>query len=656
MKNKIVNYFVSLPSKDGGMPRVFRSPVTMNATVAKDLLNKQLKNTNKDLTRGDLLHVCFDVDSDIIYLPNASVFSQDILTPLLQAAKIRISKEFGGYAGRPPISGSPFSSIRVRSLSSFPYANKTVSNHYEGKIYKDIPVVEADMNKMPTTKKALPPIFKQQGFMGGYISPSYAKSVSFYQEIDIKGNKIASPSLLLKQETPFILINMERGTTRGNEEPSATEKEGVVLNGYRDYLYDTQAAETEKYIANDISSFADLYSIKRQLYLGWSLEEVARALVGTVNTFPSLIEFIQRLMDASNSLVEEGYKDVAANPYYLTFKIDPETFPLNISNLMDMKTGRIDPLKQLYYFKVIDYDLKTEYIIIETPVYVPSQLCKQVLMAKTIPFISKYNPVSNSIDCKSEDSSYDKLKLEKRQLAKIKALVGREVPEEKQKTLDYRVGPEARGEWATDPNVYNVRKISDYLYATDYIKEMCDNLNIDFEDLDVIIGPIERIFGAGTQGGFINAEQFKKNKLDIPYKLQEGLYITPPCIVMNSVSQPSYAAQTETLVHEYRHHIYGQQNPNYEKGYGDMSNKKGDEYTKEWDRYLSDPNEREAHLIEIKFALALGKSADEIIRDKVGPITMDNYPRAIKFEDLVRQAIEEERIKEEQNEKPNGTS
>jgi len=657
MKNKIVNYFVGMLSKGGGMPRVFKSPVTMGADVASKLLNQQLKRNKKDLVNGDLLHVCFDVDSDMIYIPNASSFSKEIMTPLLQAAKIRISKEFGGYAGRPPIEGSPFSSIRVRSLKSFPYASKIIGEHYEGKVHTDIPVVEANMGRMPSTKKALPPIFHQKGFMGGYVSPSLAKSVTFYNEVDVLGNKLKVPEMVLKQQTPFILINMERGSGKEHEEPTATEKEGVVLNGYRDYLYDTQAVDQEKYIADDISSFADLYSIKRQLYLGWSLEEVSLIFSGTIKAFPELIMFIQRLMAASDSLVAEGYTNPAANPYYLTFKIDPKTFPIRLETIIDMETGRVDPFRQYEYFKAIDYDLKTGYIIIQTPIYIPPQLCEQILKAKTTPFIGKYNPVFHTIDSKGEDTSYSKLKVEKRQLAKIKALVGREVPEEWKDGLEYREGAEARGQWATDPNIFNVRKVSEYLYATDYIKEMCEQLGEPFVDFDVIIGPIERFMGRGSQGGFIDEAGFKKSKMEIPHKLMEGLYMTPPCILINSVSIPSYADQTETLIHEYRHYIYGKQNPNYEKGYGDMSSKEGDAHLQEWDKYLSDPNERAAHITEIKYALALGKSVDEIIRDKVGGrITMENYPIAIKFEDLVRQAAEEMKIKEEQNEEPIGTN
>lgn len=658
MKNRIINYFVGAPSKQtGGMPRVFRSQVTIGSSVAINLLNKQLKNKGEDPVRGNLLHVCYDVDSGLIYTPNAKRFPAHIIEPYLQAAKIKISEQYGGYASRPAIEGNPFASLRVRSIRSFPYASKMISKHYDGKLFTDVPVVEVNMARMPSTKKALPAIFNQKGYMGGYISPSFARSVTFYDEIDSEGKKKDTPNAVLRQETPFILINTERGTSKDEEAPTATEKEGVVLSGYRDYLYDIQESENEKYIAEDINSFADLYSIKRQLYLGWSLEEVSLIFSGTVKNFPELIMFIQRLMAATDSLIDEGYPSPASNPYYLTFKIDPASFPIKLDSVMDLESGRVDPFRQYEYFKIIDYDMKTGYIIIESPVYIPPELCRGVLKAKTNPFIGKYNPIFNSIDSKGDDASYKSLTIEKRQLAKIKALVGREVPEDKEADLDYRIGPEARGQWATDPNIFNIKKVSEYLYATDYIEKMCEKTGEPFRDFDVIIGPIERFMGRGSQGGFIDEAGFKKQGLEVPHKLQEGLYMTPPCILINSVSMPSYAEQTETLVHEYRHYIYGRQNPNYEKGYGDMSNKKGDEHLREWDKYLSDPNERAAHKSEIEYALLLGKSVDEIIRDKVGGrITLDNYPIAMKFEDLVREVIDEIQQEEANNEKPIGES
>ena len=60
-----------------------------------------------------------------------------------------------------------------------------------------------------------------------------------------------------------------------------------------------------------------------------------------------------------------------------------------------------------------------------------------------------------------------------------------------------------------------------------------------------------------------------------------------------------------------------------------------------------------AHKSEIKYELLLGKSVDEIVRNKVGgAITTENYPVALKFKELINEAIEEIRKEEEQNEKP----
>jgi hypothetical protein len=171
-----------------------------------------------------------------------------------------------------------------------------------------------------------------------------------------------------------------------------------------------------------------------------------------------------------------------------------------------------------------------------------------------------------------------------------------------------------------------------------------------FQDFNVIVGPIERTFGPGTRGGFMDANSFAKSKIKAPFEIAKGIFITPPVIMVNSVEMPNYADQTETLIHEYSHYIFGLKNPNYKMGYGKP---KGNVDYEHWYNYLTDANERVAHKEEIKFELGLGKSFDEIIRNKVGgKITTENYPIALKFKELVHEALEEMEEAEEENEKP----
>jgi hypothetical protein len=127
-----------------------------------------------------------------------------------------------------------------------------------------------------------------------------------------------------------------------------------------------------------------------------------------------------------------------------------------------------------------------------------------------------------------------------------------------------------------------------------------------------------------------------------PHEISKGVFITPPSILINSVTMPSYADQTETLIHEYRHYIYSLKNPNYEVSYIRSKNKSQESEYRYWNDYFSDLSEIVAHKDQIKFELQLGKSYDEIIRNKVGGmITEENYPIAIRFSELVQASLNE---------------
>jgi hypothetical protein len=232
------------------------------------------------------------------------------------------------------------------------------------------------------------------------------------------------------------------------------------------------------------------------------------------------------------------------------------------------------------------------------------------------------------------------LKANKIQLAKIKGIVKSGLIDDKA-SLDFRTGELASGESTANPNVWTVRKVSDFLYASDFIKEMCQKYNIPFNDFDVIIGPIEQKLGRGTQGGFMDKKNFEKGKLKWPYKIEKGVFMSPPIILINSVNHPSYPEQADVLIHEYRHYIFGVQNPNHEQKYSQPKKGSGKDY-EHWFNYFTDTNEIEATKSGIEFELELGKSYDEIIRNKVGGVVgVENYPIARKFSEIVQMAVEE---------------
>jgi len=640
LKNRIINYFVALSDKNE--PLVYSSSITMSSRVAKVLLESQLKREAKDvvLGRGSLLHVCYDLDSEMIYVVNSGDFSEEKLECLLIAAKLQITKDFGNFSSRPPIKGSPYSSIRVRSINSFSHAKNIISKHYKGKTYKDIPIIEAFLPRMPSTVKTLPSKYKDGDFSGGYISPSFAQSITFVEEMDVEGRKRTEPQLLLVQKAPFILINIAQ--TKTKKEPTATEKEWIVLEAYRDYLNDELTAE-ESSITEDITKFADLYAIKRALYMGWPIEEVSDYMLDdTVQDFGELIKAISLFMSAVSSLKEEGYNDVAVTPYYLCFKID-DSFPLSLSSILNKSTGEIDRSVQYDNFMVLDYDHKTQHVLIRTSIFVSPHVCKRVLKAQSAPFIVRYNHIVNKIDIKSDDISYKEMKKDRKQLANIHAIISASIDPSKRESLKFRNGELASGESSINPNVFTVRRISEYLYASDFIKIMCEEYGVPFEDFDVVVGPIERVFGERIVGGFMDKTLFTLNKWPVPKELQKGIWVSPPFISISSLKTPSYHAQTDILIHEYAHYIYSKKHPDYKISYGgekDARTEKG--HIEQTIKYLSDVSEEFAYLKQMKFELGLGKSPDEIIRDSIGgALTLGNYPIALKYREKVEEALKE---------------
>jgi hypothetical protein len=616
MANRILNYFVFI---SGNISFALKSPVTINAVTAKILAEKEIQ---KKLTLP--LHICFDVSSGYIYVPNVRDFDRATYSELLKVAKLEIIKEFGNNYKYMVIEGSPFSSLRLRSISHFKSLCEFVNKSFGELI--DLPVLEVNLDRMPLLIKNLPLVYKEhKNFLGSYIGKSFCNSISFIDEIDNNGLIRKDPIHLITQNSPFILINVSPSTN-----PDASEKEWVVLNGYRDFLEE----ERPDVLKNGLERFADLYAIKRNLYLGWSFEEVSAYLMDQIKDFGQLLKTLMLLNNVSEELKKEGYPDPSSIPYCLSFKIDPSDFPLILDFLKDEKLLNSQP----DYFKIISYNCKTNYIIIQSSAYIAPILCERILKAKSKPLIVKYDVSLNQIVVKTDASSYNENACFSggQQLTKIRLLYSKLLD---LNDLQFIVEPSLIGVKGANPSVFIRRKISDYYYASDFIKSMCDREGVDFNDIEVIIGPVERIMGKGTQGGFMGKIAFLKANLPSPYKIAENLMVSPPVIFINSVTSPSYAEQTETLIHEYRHYIYEIQNPFYENKYSKID-KNTVEY---WKVYLSDSNEKEAHKAGIQFDLKAGKSVDEIIRDKVGgEVTDKNYHVAVIFSNLVKEGERDE--------------
>ena len=544
LRNKIVNYFATMPGTDG-VPKVYLCPVTIPADEGKKLLEKQLKGSGVKISGTSIMHVCFDMDSERIYVINANEFEQNMKQLMLKAVEIRIAKDFGGgsLSMHKPIEGSPFSSIRVRSVDSFGYVVKAIADSFPEQQMVNLPVIEANLERMPSTLKHLPELFHHERFTGGYISPNTMNQIRFIDELDNRGQKRKQPLFLLDQPTPCIVLNIS-----AKVKMSSADKERTVLMGYRDYLYDQAISMDEKQRNQQIlraTSFADIYAAKRFLYLGYPFEEVCKVFFEMAKDFGGLYNSIQRLMQAANELEDDGYPNPARIPYFMTFRIDPKKMQLglNLKGLIG-KNNQIDPSKQLAYFTIIEYDVTTNYVIVQTPAYIEPEVCMKVLNAQNRPLITRYNPTIGKVDVKSTQGVLSQYKQEQNQLAKITALnkyqIGKLFPDKKDTPVEYRDDSRAQSVSQSSTEQLHLRKISEYFYACDRIKKICKERNIPFFDLDVVVGPIERLFGRGTQGGFMSKQNWLKSKMKIPYELETGLFVSPPMILINAATMPGY--------------------------------------------------------------------------------------------------------------------
>jgi hypothetical protein len=626
IKNQILNYFAFFDELKKEA-KVFLAPVTMNASVAKMLLNNQLKTIKKSLPIGvKLLHVCFDLDSKRLYLPNAKDFLPLQIEPLLSCVKEKIKKEYGNISNNLPIEGSPFSSIRIRNISSFCSVNIAISKQFPDIISENLMVIEANLARMPKTVKKLPYFYhKNKNFVGGYIGKEFCEEISFYDEIDLQGKIRSEPINLITVKAPFILIDISP-----NINPSIQEKEWVVLSGLRDHFATIEPNE----IKNEIALFADLYGIRQHLYLGWTFEEICSLFLEQVKNFGELIKASHLLANVAKSLNTEKLF-----PYYLSFKIDLKDFPLRLESIMDELNNFSN--EQIGVFQVIEYNPDNGYILIESFTYISADKCINILKAKSRPLICHYNKIMGTIDIKTSSGLLKELSLYTKIPDKIKEIIRKTVGK---KDIDFRVDNRAKSISLSGSNLIHLRRISEYPYACDYIKKMCSERKMNFVDVDVIVGPLARIFGQGVVGGFMGKKQFNDSKLKIPHQIVNGIWVSPPLIAVDSVSSPSYSKQTETLIHEYSHNLFNMQNENHECLYHKDKNLKRTNELKWWDLYLNDPDEKLAHEEEIKYQLLSGYSVDEIIRDKIGgAITLENmkktYPIALKFKKLVEESV-----------------
>jgi hypothetical protein len=214
--------------------------------------------------------------------------------------------------------------------------------------------------------------------------------------------------------------------------------------------------------------------------------------------------------------------------------------------------------------------------------------------------------------------------------------------------VSFRSDENSRSIKIGDGNSFHLRGIKDYHDACEQLSELADERGVPFDELNIVVGPIERLFGRGTKGGFMSADSFKKSEIETPYEIAKGIFVSPPLIAIDSVEMPSPAEQGSTLVHEYAHNLYSITNPEHESEYNKQRNLKDTDPDKYWYLYLTDQDERQAHGEQVKFEIKSGISVDEMIRNKVGgQVTKDTYSIAILFKDIIDETLEKMEKKNE---------
>ena len=599
-------------------------------------INNERRKRGEQAYVGRLLHVVFDQSSGRLYLPNQEnkdeFLSNPLLAAMMDAIKLKIEKSIDFVPLAPPILGDPLDTIRIRKVGDFLSVANFVKRQTKDKIQfeKDmqIPVVEADLSKMPKTAKV---IFggsdgnRQLAFVPGNKVVEFTVS-----ERRQDGNK---DIVVHYQKAPFIVINLDPAA-----KVSDADRERLVVTGYREY-----AATTRPDNPNSRES-PQLQSFKYLMYMGWSIKELSIFVLqsSAISGFTSLIQRGAFLYNAAKSLKADGYPDPAAKPYYYCFKIGDD-FPISFSPQAGVEVYDYSGNPEI--FRVVYFDQKTSYITVKTPLFIPEDTAMKVFRPKSKIFFAQYDPTEKAI---KTSASVTYMKEESRGSIRSVILDVANVANRSPKDLTIKEL------YLTDMQ-FERKHISDYPQAAEIIKDLCKKLSdfppkeararppegIRFDDLEVVVGPWKQ--AAGFLGGYYDVRrmnQFAKDKTVEPIP---GFKVSPPCILIDNSENPSVGDRTNIIIHEYSHHINTQlwvESPSYDVL--GQENVDQEERTKKMVKYLQSPDERVAHKYQFKYWLAIGMTKEQIIRKLIGGKTkISDVPVVKEYLGIINEAAGE---------------
>lgn len=616
-KNKITNYFIL---QDIPPPRnIMTFPFHVDVETFREQLNKE--NQKKDLPpyNGKILHACFDYLTEKIYLPEISSM-RDASEPSIKDATNRLASLLSKGGVSFPINyiipGDPYNLFRIKKISNFPYANEFIKKQLseEQSDYSNLTVVEINIEKMPKTKRILK---LRDDFSSVFIGGN--SLVAFFNEND---------DWLYSVTSPLILIN-----TSPKVNVSDAEKDMLVVESYKTFL-------EQKYKLQKDSEFR----VKYLLYIGWSIKEICQHILNpdNISTMEDVIKVGVMLWNAATKLKQSGFKNpLLGDFYYAYFQLTPNANIRIVPQINSAYTSNQDfsPLISTMY------DAKTSTVILKSRLYLSKELLKKILNIENVSIVTfdPYQTLTHSMSNVKSESP--------RTLKIINNDIVRNIQQGGNPPEFEQIGEENAKFY------FERKKISDYPQAAEKIKRMCEVLSkpgklINFEDLDVIVGPLSMV-QQGMLGGYLSPTRAREQGLKIPIELFPGFFITPPIIIIDSVTKPNIVDRHDVLIHEYRHHInekLGIPSPKYKIDAGDIGVMK---------TYLKSPDEIASHIQQAMYYLEIGMTKDQIVRKFLGkntPLNSTTLPVARKyseFVDIAEKDIEEQRVIDENNQVAN---
>lgn len=609
-KNHLVNFYALEPDAKGHIEILNPQFSWHSNNDALAQINTGRSRTGATPYHGKLLHVVLDMSSGRLYLPNnegkEGINSDPMLLAMYDSIRIKIEKLVDFLPLAAPINGDPFDTIRLRKVKDFHSVADFIKRQSKSvkQFEKDVSltVVEANLQQMPATFKAL--------FSGraGAESKQWlyihdGKVIDFIvREQTPTGPKDV---VIHQQKPPFILIN-----TSPELNVSDANKERIVVTAYREYAAAGLTDDPRSRESPQIQSY------KYLMYIGWSLKELSLFALRNqeVPNFAALMHRSAYLYNAAKSLKADGYPDPAANPYYYSFEIGSD-FPVAFKPEIGVDVFNYS--RQPEIFRIVFYDARTSYITIKTPMYIPDDVVKKVFLPKSPVFVAQYDPTEKAIKTNSSSANL---------AGKSKGTLNAITTDVSNVTGKPSVDIPIKERFLTEVQ-FERKHISDYPQAAEIIKDLCAKLgqkpdkesrsfprNIQFDDLEVIVGPWKEV--AGFLGGYCNAKRMADKPAIEPIP---GFKIYPPSILIDNRECPSVGDRTHVIIHEYRHHINAQlwiDSPIY-----DMSSNPNDTQGQQDEKrikYLQSTDERLAHKTQFKYMLAIGMSREQILRKMVG--------------------------------------